>query len=291
MTPIPAASIAAGLPAEALAARYGVDAQQFAAARAFIGSLPWQYVTAGGVTQAVGCIGSGGPTVVYVNGLIIAANWSWPLVAEAQATTNRVCLIDRAGTGVAPARARGPNSPVLNATELVSAMRAAGEPGPYLAVGWSYGGLVARTAAAVAPADIVGLVLVDSVTPAAWRTYDPNGWTEGGTPLDMGTAEAAITAQPSLSPRPVVVLQAGQWFNGQPAPASPEQAALASASDNSVFALVPGVGHTIPQQAPATIVAATTAATESITDGRPMPACPAALETAGAVCQERPAAQ
>lgn len=252
--------------------------------------LKFTLVTAGGVTQALACSGSGGPTVVYVNGLIIPADFTWTQEVDRQAESSRVCAIDRAGTGQSPQRPASAttNGPVANAAEMIAALKAAGEPGPYVFVGWSYGGMVARTAAALFPSDAAGLVLVDGVTPTQYRTFDRRGWVEAGSGLDMRAGEEAVgTVGPDLGGKPLVVLQAGAgegnrreeqiWANMQ------RQASRISA--NSVLGVVTGTGHTIPQQAPSAVIAATGAVLESARDSdAPMPDCPAGFPAAGIEC-------
>ncbi|MEI8081957.1 MAG: alpha/beta hydrolase, partial [Actinomycetes bacterium] len=186
-----------------------------AAARAAVSearTFTWNLVRVGDVTMAAACAGSGSPTIVYSNGLIIQAAWTWPVIATRQAKTNRVCMFDRPGTGLSPTRpdSAAPNGPVANAHELLALMQALNETGPFVIVGWSYGGLVARTAAAVSPDSVAGLDLVDAVTPAQYRTFDTSGWTEANQDLDMAAAERATgVGGPNLGSKPVVVLQAG----------------------------------------------------------------------------------
>ena len=97
-----------------------------------------------------------------------------------------------------------PNGPIANANELLGLMQALNEPGPYLLVGWSYGGLVVRTAAAISPASVAGLDLIDAVTPTQYRTFDRAGWTEANQDLDMAAAEKAVAdASGGLGAQPI----------------------------------------------------------------------------------------
>jgi pimeloyl-ACP methyl ester carboxylesterase len=75
--------------------------------------------------------------------------------------------------------------------DLHALLMAAKEPRPYLLVGHSWGGLIARLFAGTYPDEVSGLVLIDSaseflkqsLTPAQWATYveatkkliEPNG--------------------------------------------------------------------------------------------------------------------
>ena len=126
------------------------------------------------------CTGSGGPTVVLEGGLgETSLAWSW--VTPAVSDTNRVCVYDRAGQGWSgdPAAPQDANDV---ADDLHALLVRAGERGPYVLVGHSIGGTYALAHAARYPADVAGMVLVDSASPdqftvlpayagfyAAWR--------------------------------------------------------------------------------------------------------------------------
>jgi len=271
-----------------LATAAGIKPAEVTKAIAAARTLTWRTVKAAGVTQAVACTGSGSPTVVYSNGLLIQAAWTWPLIAQEQAKTNRVCMFDRPGTGLSPDRptSASPNGPVANAKELFGLMTAINEPGPYLIVGWSYGGIVAQTAAALEPASVAGLNLIDSVTPAQYRTFDKTGWDEAGQPLDMKSAEQAINSAGDFGAKPLVVLVAGNdpEAAGFTTSWTKVQKELAATSTNSAYGVVANVGHTIPQQAPAAVEAAGLVSTKSATSGQPMEKCPTGFKAAGIVC-------
>jgi pimeloyl-ACP methyl ester carboxylesterase len=291
---IPPATILASKPGPDLVAAAGVSQATADKALAVAASLNWQLVRAGGVVQAVACTGSGAPTVVYLNGLLVPAAWTWPIIAQEQARSSRVCIFDRPGTGLSPARPAGaPAGPVAAADELRALMSALGETGPFVLVGWSYGGLVARVAAAKDPAGTAGLQLVEASLPEQYRTFDRQGWSEGGAQLDMAAGEKALAAEPSLTPKPVVVLQAGQ--EGSAIPGTPSevgglwtvgQRKAARLSSNSVYGVVTASAHQIPLQAPAAVLAATAAVVASTSNqNAPMPACPSSFAPAGIDCQ------
>lgn len=105
------------------------------------------------------CQGSGSPTVVLSAG---SGDYSfdWEPVMEGLRGQVRVCSYDRAGFAWSAAGPI-PRTMAQEAFEVRSALRRAGEEGPYVLVGHSLGGLVARVFAHDYPADVAGLVLVD----------------------------------------------------------------------------------------------------------------------------------
>lgn len=251
--------------------------------------LSWTYYDVGGLTIAAACAGSGGPTVVYLNGLIVPAAWTWPLIAKEQAQSTRVCLFDRAGAGLSvrrPATA-AQNGPEANAKEMFALLETMGEGGPYVLAGWSYGGIVARTAAAIAPDSVAGLALIDAVLPEQYRTFDTSGWTEADSDLDMARAEQILASAPKLGSKPVIVLQADHSDDGQLGGLewAKGQRRAADLSTNSIYGVVRDSGHAVPQQHPRAVSAATTEIVASIRSGKPMPACPASLTAVGVDCK------
>ncbi|HKM90851.1 MAG TPA: alpha/beta hydrolase [Candidatus Acidoferrales bacterium] len=118
-------------------------------------------------------IGVSGPTVILDAG-IGASSLSWSLVQSSAARFARVYAYDRAGYGWsnAPRRSSGPRIASRLAEELRALLRAADVPGPYILVGHSFGGYVARLYAERWPVEVAGLVMVDS--PGATEWAHPN---------------------------------------------------------------------------------------------------------------------
>jgi pimeloyl-ACP methyl ester carboxylesterase len=121
------------------------------------------------------CRGTGSPTVVLVGGLRASADdWSIsdkskPAVFFEVAKFTRVCSCNRPGTPVGEKPSRSdpvpqPTTAKDAVTDLHSLFTAAGEKGPYVLVGHSYGGLIVRVYASTYPKDISGLVLVDALS-------------------------------------------------------------------------------------------------------------------------------
>jgi pimeloyl-ACP methyl ester carboxylesterase len=102
----------------------------------------------------------GEPLVLLETGM---GSWSfyWRLVQPAIAKFARVCAYDRFGFGWSDP-GELPRRADRIATELHAALQSAGEPGPYLLVGHSLGGLFVRQFARLYPQEVFGMVLVDS---------------------------------------------------------------------------------------------------------------------------------
>jgi pimeloyl-ACP methyl ester carboxylesterase len=115
------------------------------------------------------CAGRGSPTVVLEAGLA-SDHSAWSAVAPALAHTTRTCSYDRAGLGFsAPVSAHRTGRDQVK--ELHELLAAAGEGPPYVIVGHSYGGLLAREFAATYRDDVAGVVLVDSSHPAMVQRF------------------------------------------------------------------------------------------------------------------------
>ena len=132
---------------------------------------PGRMVDAGGFRMHLDVHGEdrGGPTVVLEAGLgSFSPNWHW--VQLALADRLRVVAYDRAGLGwsdLSPA----PRDGATMASELHTALHAAGIHGPYVLAGHSFGGLVTRAFAELHRSETAGLVLVDASHPDQWARW------------------------------------------------------------------------------------------------------------------------
>jgi pimeloyl-ACP methyl ester carboxylesterase len=125
---------------------------------------PGQMVNVGGYRLHINCVGTGSPTVVIESGLgDWSASWSNAVQPQASATT-RVCTYDRAGMGYSETGPL-PRTSARFAEELHTLLQRAKIPGPYVLAGHSAGGYTVRLFAASYPADVAGVVLIDSTTP------------------------------------------------------------------------------------------------------------------------------
>ncbi len=123
----------------------------------------------GGSCLHLHTIGDSGPSVILDAG-IGASSLSWSLVQSSAARFARVYAYDRAGYGWSdpPRRSGGPRIASRLAEELRALLRGADVPGPYILVGHSFGGYVARLYAERWPVEVAGLVMVDSPGAAEW---------------------------------------------------------------------------------------------------------------------------
>ena len=116
----------------------------------------------------INCTGEGSPTVVIDAGL---GDWStsWGLVQPEVAKTTRVCTYDRAGMGWSEPGPL-PRDAHQIADELHTLLQNANIPGPYVMVGHSFGGLPVQVFVHDYPAEVAGVVLIESMYPGQ-KTY------------------------------------------------------------------------------------------------------------------------
>jgi len=128
--------------------------------RAAAPPAPGKLVDLNGHRLHVNCTGRGKPTVVVENGLG-DFSFDWALVQSRVATFSRICTYDRAGYAWSDPGPKPRTFAQLN-LELHDALTKLGEHGPFLLVGHSYGGPVARNFALIYPKDVVAVVFVDA---------------------------------------------------------------------------------------------------------------------------------
>jgi pimeloyl-ACP methyl ester carboxylesterase len=122
-----------------------------------------QAVDIGGRTLNLYCSGQGTPTVILETGGN-SPGYEWMVLQSKMATFTRVCWYDRAGVRWSDP----PSSPRTSASiarDLHEALHRAGVAPPYVMAGGSVGGEYVHIYAARYPADVAGLVLIDSAVP------------------------------------------------------------------------------------------------------------------------------
>jgi len=127
--------------------------------------MPGEVIDVNGHGMHLRCTGTGSPTVVLEPGAgDMASTMAW--IEPAVADDTRVCVYDRPGRGWSdPVDA--PQDATRVAADLHSLLHAAEVPGPYVLAGHSFGGLYVLTYAADYPADVAGMVLIDSAAPTS----------------------------------------------------------------------------------------------------------------------------
>ena len=204
------------------------------------------------------CRGRGWPTVVLIAGGF-EAGWMWtyslapddPIFDEPDdafsagrgnpmkldsavfptvAKFTRVCLYDRPNTtwgkniieeraGQLSTPTRQPHLLGDDVADLHALLMAAGDLGPYVLVGHSYGGMIAELFARRYPKDVVGEILIDVTSVYLRETLTPEEYgellasarvppAEGMEALDLGNAIDVILAAPLGPQVPAVVLAA-----------------------------------------------------------------------------------
>jgi pimeloyl-ACP methyl ester carboxylesterase len=190
------------------------------------------------------------------------------------AAFTHVCLYDRPNTtlgdDVAGERGGLVSTPVAqphrledDVADLHDLLQAAGEPGPYVLVAHSYGGMIAELFARRYPDDVAGEVLVDVTSVYLRDTLTPGEYEElvasvgtpppGGEALDLGDAVDAILAAPPAPQVPAVLFTADKL---DAAAAPSRRAELLAAHERLATQLGarhvtdPGSGHHIHVERP-----------------------------------------
>ena len=175
--------------------------------------------TGTGRSLYVRCVGSGTPTVVLEAGFGGTAH-HWDDVHDALGRSTRTCAYDRAGLGHSLS-IPGVHDAADEIEDLERLLdRGEIEP-PYVLVGHSYGGLLARLFARDHPDETAGVVLVDAMGRDATRRQLAR-WPESLAParrrawaqpviegVDLRSSEALASAVRTLGDTPLVVVSAG----------------------------------------------------------------------------------
>jgi pimeloyl-ACP methyl ester carboxylesterase len=132
---------------------------------------PGQMVDVGGYQLHLYCSGTnvdGSATVILETGAG-STSAAWALVQPEVAKATQVCSYDRAGMGWSEPGPE-PRDAKHIAQELHTLLHNANILGPYILVGWSYGGLYVREYAGQYGDEVAGLVLLDSSHPDQWAS-------------------------------------------------------------------------------------------------------------------------
>lgn len=247
-------------------------------------------IDAGGQSQFIDCRGSGGPTAVLVAGV-----WGWSKDWEDHIlpwrSGGRVCTYDRPGLGASePRRGSLEVDAGIHAQELRELLDAAGEPGPFLMVGHSYGGLVVRSFTSLYPESVTGLLLLDTVPPGI-ESQDPGYGTsreEGGAMISLPASSEASGYDRPLSGLPVVVLsgQTPNWDPQRTVAWDEGQDRAARASGRSIRLTAVGASHQLQVTAPAAVDMAFNVIRSGLRSQSFQPGCHEDWAAVGVDCQD-----
>jgi pimeloyl-ACP methyl ester carboxylesterase len=228
-------------------------------------------VDVGGRKLHLQCDGSGSPTVILEAGLT-GDHRTWDGLFNKVASSTRVCAYDRANIDPSDP-APTPRSARDMVADLHTLLRKAHEDGPYLLVGFSFGGLISQLYASTYPDDTAGLVLVESNHPDEEDQFEAK-LTKAQIAADHKDAESnpegvdvfrsfkEVQAAPAVPDRPLVVVTAGQpaeWPPGWDAKVfdglrAAEQKDLVSLSSHGTQLIARKSGHEVPLSEPDVVV-------------------------------------
>jgi pimeloyl-ACP methyl ester carboxylesterase len=115
----------------------------------------------------LGCVGAespGAPTIVYLHGLGGGGSDVHEALAPGLAERGRLCTYDRVNVGLS-GRQTKPHTGADSVEDLHALLTAAEVRPPYLMLGFSFGGLIAAMYAGTYPADVMGVLMLDSSLP------------------------------------------------------------------------------------------------------------------------------
>jgi pimeloyl-ACP methyl ester carboxylesterase len=234
------------------------------------------------------CHGVGSPTVIFEAGLRARGDF-WNYSKDGGAGTGvlprvipftRACIYDRPGTLLGPDDlSRSDPVPMPRTTgevvtDLHELLYAAGVPAPYVLVGASTGGLIAREYGGRYPAEVSGIVLVDGINEAVQGLMKPKQFArynqfylQSPSPLIAGYRDLEAIdfyrsfAEIRLKPRPPrripTAVISNDWGFGVPAGVTPRfahfvnriwkraQRYLVSLGRDSKHVIATGSGHQI----------------------------------------------
>ena len=246
-------------------------------------------VDIGGRSLYLECRGVGAPTVILEGGLDAAATVQFAPIVPGIAEFTRVCAYDRANLGLSDA-APTPRTVADQADDLHALLAAADVPGPYVLVAASYGGLVTRLFAHTYPAEVAGIVLIDSthedqdddmeqtLGPELWAELLATGYMDTVEGIDFATSNEQVRQARASSPLPTVPVFSLTAPLPTDEPLEPgwplamndvfraENADLATLVAGERWIVVEGSGHNIHYDRPAVVIDAVADVVNAVPD-------------------------
>lgn len=207
-------------------------------------------------------LGSEGTGIVFESGLG-ADSHAWDKVSGPISQFGRVILYDRAGLGQSqPMQAQDPVTAEAVATRLHALLDAVGVPPPWVLVGHSLGGLYLQMFARTYPADVAGLVLLDSTIAEEPPELDPLWEMEPGSPeflegAGMPESSRQVRAAGPFPDVPLTVVAAtdhGTDLHALEPVLLRFQAQLAQMSPQGRLVVAEGSGHQIQDDRPDIVI-------------------------------------
>jgi YVTN family beta-propeller protein len=197
-------------------------------------------------TVYIRCSGSGSPTVLLESNQGEGAG-AWAVVEARLSRTTRVCSYDRIGVAdPAQSGQAGPAGTI--AFDLGAALAAVHQRGPYVVVGEQFGALYAQMFVATHRADVVGLVLVDPVSPDLFTRLRPLLPPEAVDEMDQffeqpdmrtfDQSAAQVAASGGFGDMPLVVV-----IGASPTPDTFATTSIPDADADAISALLQTVGR------------------------------------------------
>lgn len=240
-----------------------------------------QLVDIGDRSLYIECQGLGSPTVILEAGLT-GDHRTWEAVQPELGDSVQVCAYDRAN--ISPSDPLpGPRTAADSVDDLHALLDAARIERPIILVGFSMGGIISQLYAATYPAEIAGLVLVESNHPDEWDEFrqhltpeqieaDREFSLDNLEELDPYASFEETQAVGPLPQMPLVVVTApnatGEWPPDWDAELfdrlrAEQQADLASRVPGGVQVFAEQSGHHVPGEQPQIIIDAVQTVLES----------------------------
>jgi pimeloyl-ACP methyl ester carboxylesterase len=269
--------------------------------------LPGQLVSIGGGRRLfLHCVGRGSPAVVLAAGLKSDTS-SWRDVQPQLGRIARTCSYDRAGDGNSMAPPGSVSSGRTELADLAALLDHARIAPPWVLVGHSYGGLLARLFAQAHPDQTAGVVLVDAMGRdqtrrllARWpKSEQPAQRREQATPVrdgvDVAATEALAFRVETLGDTRLAVVTAGREnadvrrMTRRVAHAIDDnwttmQDELAALSSDRVHVVALRSAHVVQHGQPLVVIQAVKAVVDAARTSAPLPPCPRVFSGPGVRC-------